>query len=74
MYVTLRGGHWLLWRAADEHGIELDILLQKRCDKAAAKRFFKRVLAGSLAVPKKSLLTSYAVTLPRKRRSRNSQT
>jgi hypothetical protein len=27
----------------DEHGAELDILLQKRRDKAAAKRFFKRV-------------------------------
>jgi hypothetical protein len=33
----------LLWRAVDEHGAELDILLQKRRDKAAAKRFFKRV-------------------------------
>ncbi|KAA8759114.1 DDE-type integrase/transposase/recombinase, partial [Burkholderia pseudomallei] len=28
----------------DEHGAELDILLQKRRDKAAAKRFFQRVL------------------------------
>ncbi|MGF7192455.1 transposase-like protein [Robbsia andropogonis] len=28
----------------DEHGTELDILVQKRRDKAAAKRFFKRVM------------------------------
>jgi len=35
---------YLLWRAVDEHGADLDILLQKRCDKAAAKRFLKRLL------------------------------
>jgi putative transposase len=44
LLVTLRGEPYLLWRAVDEHGTELDILLQKRRDKAAAKRFFKRVL------------------------------
>jgi putative transposase len=46
MFVTLRGEPYLLWRAVDEHGAELDIL-QKRRDKAAAKRFFKRVLRSS---------------------------
>ncbi|MGF6919581.1 hypothetical protein OKW28_003778 [Paraburkholderia sp. 40] len=30
MFVTLRGVPYLLWRAVDQHGIELDILLQKR--------------------------------------------
>jgi putative transposase len=44
VFVTLRGEPDLLWRAVDEHGAELDILLQKRRDKAAAKRFFKHVL------------------------------
>jgi putative transposase len=47
MFVTLRGEPYLLWRAVDEHDAELDILLQKRRDKAAAKRFFKRVLRSS---------------------------
>jgi putative transposase len=48
MFVTLRGEPYLLWRAVDEHGAELDILLQKRRDKAAAaKHFFKRVLRSS---------------------------
>lgn len=42
---------YLLWRAVDEHGAELDILLQKRRDKAAAKRFFQRVLAACPAPP-----------------------
>jgi putative transposase len=44
VFVTLRGEPHLLCRAVDGHGVELDILLQKRRDKAAAKRFFKRVL------------------------------
>src|SRR4051812_11806553 len=52
MFVTLRGEPHLLWRAVDQHGAELDILLQKRRDKAAAKRFFKRVLRSS-PVPRK---------------------
>ena len=52
IFVTLRGEPYLLWRAVDEHGTELDILLQKRRDKAAAKRFFKRVLRSS-PVPRK---------------------
>src|SRR5574337_587953 len=46
MFVTLRGEPCLLWHAADQHGAELDVLVQKRRDKAAAKRFFKRVLAA----------------------------
>jgi len=37
MSVTLRGELYLLWRVGDEHGAELDILLQKRRDKAAAR-------------------------------------
>ncbi|WP_024906117.1 IS6 family transposase [Robbsia andropogonis] len=52
MFVTLRGEPYLLWRAVDEHGAELDILVQKRRDKAAAKRFFKRVLRSN-PVPRK---------------------
>jgi putative transposase len=42
MFVTLRGEPYLLWRAIDEHGAELDVLVQKRRDKAAAKSFFRR--------------------------------
>ncbi|MEM5317618.1 IS6 family transposase [Paraburkholderia sp. JHI869] len=46
MFVKLRGEPYVLWRAVDEHGAELDVLLQERCDKAAAKRFFKWVLCS----------------------------
>ena len=36
--------HWL-WRAVDEHGRTLDVLLQARRDTAAAEQFFRRLLA-----------------------------
>ncbi|MCY1227697.1 DDE domain protein [compost metagenome] len=52
MFVTLRGEPYFLWRAVDEHGTEPDILLRKRRDKAAAKRFFLRVLR-SCPAPRK---------------------
>jgi putative transposase len=62
MFVTLRGEPYLLWRAVDEHGAELDVLVQKRRDKAAAKRFFRQVLRSN-PVPRKIVtdqLRSYA--------------
>jgi transposase-like protein len=37
MFMTLCGEPYLLWRAVDEHGAELDVLVQKRRDKAAAR-------------------------------------
>ena len=52
MFVTLRGEPYLLWRAV-QHGAELDVLVQKRRDKVAAKRFFQRVLAACMEVPRK---------------------
>src|SRR5579864_4217652 len=52
VFVTLRGEPYLLWRAVDQHGAELDILLQKRRNKAAARRFFRRVLRSN-PVPRK---------------------
>ncbi len=60
--MTLRSEPYLLWRAVDEHAPELDVLVQKRRDKAAAKCFFLRVLRSNL-VPRKIVtdrLRSYA--------------
>ncbi|CAB3807603.1 DDE-type integrase/transposase/recombinase [Paraburkholderia fynbosensis] len=39
MSITLRGELYLIGWAVDQHCVELDILLQKRRNKAAAKRF-----------------------------------
>jgi putative transposase len=41
-----------LWRAVDQHGIVLDILVQSRRDAGAAKRFFRRLLKGLQYVPR----------------------
>ncbi len=44
MRVVLGGvTHWL-WRAVNEHGDVLDVLLHKNRDTGAAKRFFKRLI------------------------------
>jgi putative transposase len=40
-----------LWRAVDQDGDELDILVKKRKDKKAAKRFFRKLLKGQQAAP-----------------------
>jgi putative transposase len=42
-----------LWRAVDQHGVVLDILVQGRRNASAAKRFFKRLLAGLKYKPKR---------------------
>jgi len=43
--VTRIGGRQgYLWRAVDEHGQVLDVLVQERRDTTAAERFFRRLL------------------------------
>jgi putative transposase len=59
--------HWL-WRAVDEHGQALDVLLQKRRDTAAAARFFRRLLGITGAAPARittDKLGSYAAAITR---------
>ena len=53
VFVKIAGEPYLLWRAVDQHGAELDILLQKRRDTVAAKRFFLRLLAQYPNGPRK---------------------
>jgi putative transposase len=46
VFIKIRGELYDLWRAADQHGDSIDILMQKRRDKAATKRFFRKLLKG----------------------------
>lgn len=46
VFVRIRGKLHYLWRAVDQNGVVLDILVQKRRDTDAAKRFFRRLLSG----------------------------
>ena len=45
MFLPINGALHYLWRAVDQHGVVLDILVQERRNGAAAKRFFRRLLA-----------------------------
>jgi putative transposase len=44
MSLCINGEYFVLWRAVDEHGIELDVFLQKRRNKASAIRFLSPLL------------------------------
>jgi putative transposase len=52
VFIRIKGELHFLWRAVDQDGIVLDILLQGRRDAGAAKRFFKRLLKGLQYVPR----------------------
>ncbi len=44
LFITIQGQHLYLWRALDQDGDVIDILVTKRRDRRAAKRFFRRAL------------------------------
>jgi putative transposase len=44
--LTIRGKHHWLWRAVDQNGVVLDILVQERRHRAAAERFLRQVLGS----------------------------
>jgi putative transposase len=50
--ITINGQHHYLWRAVDQHGNVLDILVTSRRDTRAATRFFRKLLKGLEYVPR----------------------
>jgi putative transposase len=52
VFLTIKGEHHYLWRAVDQEGQVLDILVQRRRDKWAAKKFFRKLLKGLTYVPR----------------------
>src|SRR5260370_3871175 len=52
VFVKLNGRLHYLWRAVDQDGDVLDILVQSRRDKKAAKKFFRKLLKGLRYVPR----------------------
>ena len=53
--LTMNGQRHYLWRAVDQDGYTLDILVQSRRDRNAAKRFFRKLLKGLRHVPRVSV-------------------
>ena len=64
VFLKINGKQHYWWRAVDQHGNVLDILVQSRRDKAAAKKCFRKLLKGCQYVPRVLItdrLASYGV-------------
>ena len=64
VFIRIQGVLHYLWRAVDQHGVVLDILVQDRRNGAAAKCFFKHLLQGLQYKPRRLVtdgLRSYGV-------------
>ena len=55
MFVAIAGKQQYLWRAVDQDGDVLDILIQSRRDQKAAERFFRKVLKGQGSEPRRAV-------------------
>ena len=49
--MTIQGERHYLWRAVDQDGDVIDILMQRRRNQRAAERFFRRLLKGQGGEP-----------------------
>jgi putative transposase len=52
VFIRIRGKIHYLWRAVDQNGVVLDILVQRHRDTNAAKRFFRKLLSGGTEAPR----------------------
>src|SRR5260221_230373 len=52
VFLKINGRLHYLWRAVDQDGEVLDILVQNKRDKRAAKKFFRKLLKGLRYVPR----------------------
>ncbi len=64
VFLKINGRTHYLWRAVDQKGVVLDILVQPKRDRFAAIRFFRKLLQVTGRKPS-LLLTSCAATAPR---------
>ena len=51
VFVSINGKRHYLWRAVDQDGDVIDILVQSRRNRRAAERFFRKLLRGQGRVP-----------------------
>ncbi len=52
VFLKIQGRRQYLWRAIDQDGDVIDILVQPRRDRRAAERFFRRLLQGQGCEPR----------------------
>ena len=53
VFIKINGVLYYLWRAVDQDGDELDILVQKRRNKKAAMKLFRKLLKSQQTAPLK---------------------
>jgi putative transposase len=53
LFVTIQGERRYLWRAVDQDGDVIDILVQPRRNRRAAERFFRKLLKGQGSEPRR---------------------
>ncbi|HJN44296.1 MAG: IS6 family transposase [Acidobacteria bacterium] len=66
LFVTIQGRRQYLWRAVDEDGDVIDILVQSRRNRRAAERFFRKLLKSQGWEPRRLItdkLRSYSAAL-----------
>jgi len=64
VFLKINGDTYYAFRAGDEEGTELETLVQKRRNKKAAKRFFKKVLSRYEYIPGKVIVTDKLKSYP----------
>ena len=63
VFLKMNGVQYYLWRAVDQNGVTIDILVQPKRDRWAALRFFRRLLCAAGGTPRVIItdkLRSYA--------------
>ena len=68
LVVSIAGEKQWLWRAVDQNGFVLDVLVQRRRDTRAAQRLMKKLLKSAFMPPRVMITTSSVRTALRERR------
>jgi transposase-like protein len=64
--ISIAGEPYWLWRAVDQHGFVLDVLVQRRRDSFAARRLMTKLLKAAVTPPRVMItdkLRSYGAAL-----------
>jgi transposase-like protein len=69
MAVKIAGRQFWLWRAVDDEGEVLDLLVQRRRDKAAAVKLMRKLIKKQGSHPMCSSLISFALTARQRQKS-----
>src|SRR5713101_1616777 len=71
LFVNSQGRQQYLWRAVDQDGDVIDLLVQPRRDRRAAERFFRKLLKGQGPAPRRlitdklrSYSAAHAIVMP----------